>query len=152
MGWHGAPVGKTASSHQVFLVQRPTRFPILRRIGPKDIAHHSRVAGLAEPIELSTRQCPCPQERRKVGAGWPRRTFCRSSIVSNSGERPPCAQKNCLFTTAARGMAWKARTDALYTSSEYFFWPAMQCKGSRSFHLRREKGTESGAHSSRKVK
>ena len=45
--------------------------------------------------------------------------LCISATFLILGDSPPCTQKNCLFTMAARGKASKDSIHALYTVSEY---------------------------------
>ncbi len=59
------------------------------------------------------------RSRLKVG----RLTARMSSKVFNSGDRPPCMHKNCLFMTAANGSAQKDSIHASYTRSLYLCLP-----------------------------
>lgn len=51
-------------------------------------------------------------------------TFLMSSRQLISGESPPCTQRNCWLSRAARGRQSKASMQASYTRSEYLILPA----------------------------
>jgi hypothetical protein len=96
---------------------------VFHRVGPKDIAHETVRWWLTEAIDLG--EIVVKPQTSKTGSTvkWDLHTTRRSSRVFNSGERPPCIQRNCLFMTAARGRAQKESMHASYMRSEYLCLP-----------------------------
>ena len=82
-------------------------------ICPENVAHKTVGGRFAEAIDLNE------LAKTAVCATLKQLTLLMSSNVCNSGLRPPCIHKNCLFITAANGKAQKDSIHASYTFSEY---------------------------------
>ena len=124
-----------ARSYQVsFLAQSPQRDPTR---GYHTSSHESVVHGSGRSSGSSERHGNVTRQKL---------TARRSSRVFNSGESPPCMQRNCLFMMAARGSAQKDSMQASYTRSVYLCLPS-NMSGNNSFVWQR-----SIIHSSLNVK
>ena len=88
---------------------RLLRAKVFNGIRPKNITHQSMSGRFAESIKLSI----VTVRPFVLDAIYFRRTFRISSMVFNSGDRPPCMQRNCLFIIAAKGRAQK---DSIHAS------------------------------------
>ena len=99
---------------------------VLNGIRPEDIAHQAMSWWFVEAVDLVGIQ------KSTSGRNKQKLTARRSSRVFNSGESPPCMQRNCLFMMAARGSAQKDSMQASYTRSEYLCLPS-NLSGNNSF-------------------